>query len=63
MSRYIVVAEVPFDDYIYTVVERPAGYVANAVEWDGNTDNWGPPEGFYTELDDAGVHPVGSTIS
>ena len=30
----------------YAMVHSQFHYVANVIEWDGNTDNWAPPAGY-----------------
>jgi hypothetical protein len=30
----------------YAMVHHLTGFVANVIEWDGNTANWQPPDGY-----------------
>jgi len=45
----------------YAMVHEQFHYVANVIEWDGNTDNWQPPAGFYMVEDVEGVATPGGT--
>lgn len=40
-------------DSVYAVIE--SGVVANVIVWDGNTENWQPPEGCIAVLIPEGV--------
>ena len=31
----------------YAMVHDQYHYVANVIEWDGNTETWMPPAGYY----------------
>ena len=45
----------------YAMVHTLSGFVANVIEWDGNTETWTPPEG-YTMVEDTKVEiGVGGT--
>lgn len=65
-SRYILVATAAFldmDQETFETVDRPVGYIINAVVWDGNTETWNPPEGFIAVLDDIGAYEIGDTYT
>jgi hypothetical protein len=45
----------------YAMVHEQYHYVANVIEWDGNTETWMPPAGFYMVEDPDGMAGPGFT--
>lgn len=38
----------------YAMVHDESGIVVNVIEWDGNEETWGPPDG-YTMVEDTEI--------
>lgn len=36
----------------YAQVHEATGFVVNVIMWDGNSENWVPPEGYVMVLDE-----------
>jgi hypothetical protein len=45
----------------YAMVHSASGFVANVIEWDGNEENWMPPEGYEMVEDTEGKAGPGFT--
>lgn len=39
----------------YAMVHEASGFIANVVEWDGDTATWQPPQGYVMIEDAAAV--------